>query len=371
MCRVRRPASTIPVRDGVIHSNSVGPQRPGARGRRVVRVNPKVAAIMANQHGLILRRQVLAMGVPPERLTALLRRGEWVHVWRGVYAVRALWDSLDEYRGRPLLRVRAASLNMSMPHVISHDSAALLHGIRLLDEPPRWVHITRFGVHGSRTKNGVKHHKAPYEPGQIVFVDGLPTLDVPRTAVDVCREHGGRAGLVACDSALQLVKDRSLLWAAVAPMRSWRHVTTVRACIEQADPGAESVAETLGRKLATELGLGPVETQFGLRDGGREAWCDLRIGRHLIEIDGHKKYRVVADGGLATSSADEVLWREKRRQDWVCGFKLGMSRVTWADLQPDRWEATKRRVLREALDTNARFGTSIDDLAPYIIRRLR
>jgi hypothetical protein len=326
---------------------------------------------MAKQHGLILCRQVMAAGVPPERLDVLLKQGEWVAAWRGVYCVRALWDSLDDYRGKPLLRVRAASLNMSMPHVISHDSAALLHGVRLLNEPPGFVHITRFGVHGSRTKNGVKHHKAPFTSEQIVFVDDLPTLDIPRTAVDVCREHGERAGIVSCDSALQLVGDRSLLWQAVDPMRNWRHVTTVRACIEIADAGAESVAESLGRKLVIDLGLGPVETQFGLRDGGREAWCDLRVGRQMVEIDGHKKYRSQAEGGLARSSGEDVLWREKQRQDWVCGFKLGMSRVTWAELQPDRWEATKRRVLRECLDTNARFGTSIEDLAPYIIRRAR
>jgi len=326
---------------------------------------------MAKQHGLILRRQAVARGMPPEQISALVRHCEWVAVWRGVYAVRALWESLDPYRGQPLLKVRAASLNMCVPHVISHDSAALLHGIRLLDEPPRWVHVTRFGVCGSRSKNGVKHHTAPFTHEQIVFVDDLPVLDVARTAVDVCREHGERGGLVACDSALQIVEDRSLLWQAVDPMRSWKYVTTARSCIELADPRAESVAESLGRKLGIELGLGPVEPQFGLRDGGREAWCDLRIGRHLIEIDGHKKYRPVEDGGLAKVSADEVLWREKQRQDWVCGFKLGMSRVTWAQLQPNQWEATKRRVLREALDTNARFGTSIEDLAPYIIRRRR
>jgi hypothetical protein len=217
----------------------------------------------------------------------------------------------------------------------------------------------------------VKHHKAPFTPEQIVFIDDLPTLDVARTAIDICREHGERAGLVSCDSALRLVEDRSLLWEAVDPMRSWSRVTVARACVEQADAGAESVAETLGRKLVRELGLGPVETQFGLRDGGREAWCDLRIGRHMVEIDGLKKYVGVDDGGLATSSGDDVLWREKRRQDWVCGFKLGMSRVTWSELQPDRWDATSRRVLREVLDTNARFGTSIDDLAPYVVRRRR
>jgi hypothetical protein len=48
-----------------------------------------------------------------------------------------------------------------------------------------------------------------------------------------------------------------------------------------------------------------------------------------------------------------------------------MSRIVWSEVQPETWEATQDRLLREIHDTNARFGTSIDDLAPYIIRRRR
>ena len=64
-----------------------------------------------------------------------------------------------------------------------------------------------------------------------------------------------------------------------------------------------------------------------------------------------------------------MLWREKQRQDFVCGFKLGMSRVTFVDLLPSKWQDTKRRIHRELLDTRARFGSNLDDLAPYIVRR--
>ena len=98
---------------------------------------------------------------------------------------------------------------------------------------------------------------------------------------------------------------------------------------------------------------------------------DFRIGRHLVEFDGWLKYQREGAGGYADRSADEVMWEEKRRQDWLCGFKLGMSRVVWSDLQPETWERTKARVLREILDTRARFGSSIDDLAAYVIRRPR
>ncbi|MBB6627343.1 type IV toxin-antitoxin system AbiEi family antitoxin domain-containing protein [Nocardioides sp. KIGAM211] len=326
---------------------------------------------MSSQHGLLLRRQALGTGMSPEEVRRRVRAGEWVAVRRGVYTTAALWECLDVYVGRPLLVVRAASLNSVMPHVISHDSAALLHGLPLVWSPPALVHVTRFGVLGHRTRHGVKHHQAPFRPEQVVLIDGLPVLDRARTAADLGREHGLKQGVAACDAALRLGDSRRDLAAAVEAMRSWPYVTPARAAVELADDGAESIGESLSRVLLTETGVGQVETQFGLRDRGVEAWCDLRVGRHVIEFDGRVKYRRVEDGGVAQRPVEDVVWLEKQRQDFICGFKLGMSRLVWADLQPDQWSRTQQRLLREIRDTDARFGTSIADLAPYVIRSPR
>ncbi len=54
-----------------------------------------------------------------------------------------------------------------------------------------------------------------------------------------------------------------------------------REAVELADHRADNVAESLSRLLVLELGVGPVEPQFGLREGSRVAWCDLRTrGKH-------------------------------------------------------------------------------------------
>jgi hypothetical protein len=60
---------------------------------------------------------------------------------------------------------------------------------------------------------------------------------------------------------------------------------------------------------------------------------------------------------------------EKHRQDWVCGFHLGMSRVVWDDLWGLRRQRTKARLRREFDASVARFGTDVGDLAPYRVRR--
>lgn len=332
---------------------------------------PRFAHYFATQHGLILRRQALAAGATPDEVDGMVRRGTWIPVRRGVYTTQSMWQELDPYVGRPRLEVWAATLKMQTPRLISHDSAAYLHGLDILEARPRLVHITRFGALGGRTRHGVKHHKAPFAEGQIDFVDGHPVLDIPRTVADIAREHGTRHGIVAAGSALRMGVTKPALRAAVAPMRCWPYVTKPRLSIELADPRCENPGEDLTKLMLEEVGLGVVHPQFGIQDRGRKAWVDFRVGRHLIEFDGKHKYQREEAGGYADSSPDEVVWREKKRQDWLCGFKLGMSRVVWADLQPDTWEATKQRLLREITDTNARFGTSIDDITPYVIRRRR
>ena len=111
-----------------------------------------------------------------------------------------------------------------------------------------------------------------------------------------------------------------------------------------------------------ELGIGSPETQFGLADGRREVWCDIRVARHVFEVDGLLKY---ADD---PEKARAVLRKEKERQDFISGFKLGVSRITARDCGPGR-AAALVRLAREFEDTCRRFGTSIEDLRPFIVPR--
>ena len=331
-------------------------------------MDPELARAFRRHDGLLTRPEALAAGVAPQQIARWLRSGAWTTVRHGVYAESAGWRALDPYRGQPRQVSRATSLVMTMPHVLSHDSAALEWDLPLLHRRAFMPHITRFGVHGSRTKAGVKHHRAGFESAQIDFVDGFPVLDRARTAVDLAREHGLDAGVVACDAALRQGVERSELAAAVEPMAYWPMVRTVRRAVELADPGAQTPGESLMRLLVLGLGLGPVESQFGLSDGRRTYWCDLRVGRHIFEFDGRVKYRPLEAGGVVRGSVEEVLWAEKVRSDWLGSLGLGMSRVYWEHLFGASRRATERRLLADVARTRARFGDDIADLAPYVVR---
>lgn len=321
-------------------------------------MSPRLRALCSEQRGVFTRRQAVECGCTERELkTRTGARGDWAIVRRGVYAERSLWDVLgadDRYR----LRVRAALLCASKPAVASGPSSAALLGIPL---SPHWmelVHVTRPGVTGSRTEGGVKHHLAAYPESDVVEVDGLSVLGLARTAVDIGRELGFTDGVIAADAALRLGATEEQLETVLHLMRSWPFVTRARQAAAVADGGAQSIGETLLRLLVLELGIGRPETQFVAVDRGRRAEVDLRVRRHLFEFDGKVKYLRREQGGVADLAPEEVVWREKQREDWLRNHDggYGMSRVVWAELLGRAREETKRRLAHDFAESQRRYG---------------
>jgi hypothetical protein len=324
-------------------------------------MHPSLHFLLQRQHGLVTHRQLLESGCHARDVRRLVTSGRLVSLRRGVYVDGDAWDAAERFRERPLLRVRAARMTLrSEAYVFSHDSAAVALRMGAPAPESALVHVSRVKVHGDAVRAGIKHHRAPFTDHHVVAVDGLRVLAPARTALDMAREHGRPAGLAACDAALRSGTTREALVSALAEMSCWPHSTTMRWCVAHADGGAESYLESLGRDLVIELGIGTPQTQFGLSDGHREVWGDLRVHRHLFEVDGGLKY---PDD---PAEARIVLRKEKARQDFIGGFKLGVSRITAYDCGAGR-DAARRRLQREYDDTCRRFGTSIDDLAPYVL----
>lgn len=319
-------------------------------------------AAVAQAGGVVTAARLRELGISGRVLAGWVRAGVLIPVRRGAYTTAELWSSWDEFRERPLARIRAAELTVQVPHVFSHDSAALLHRVPLLRPQEAPVHISRLEMRGTRTQYGIHHHGAKYGDHRVMEIADLPALDIPRTVVDIAREHGYRAGLVAADGAMQLGTARADLAAAAQEMGGWPHSLTVNAVVADADPGAESVIETLARELALEAGLGPVETQFPVRIATGVVWIDLRIGCHLIEADGRIKLQSIEAGGVADDPA-ESLWDERKRQHLVCAEGLGMTRLTYADHWGEARDRAKARLLAENAVTVRRFGT---ELPPHL-----
>lgn len=324
-------------------------------------MNTRARAKAASQSGLLTRREALDAGMLPSEITASIRHGELVVVRRGVYADATVWAALDVHRGRPRLEARAAVRTMHRGWVLSHDSAAHELGLELLRPAQPHVHITRPGFTSAWTRYGVKHHYARFRPSQLLEVDGFAVLDMARTAIDLGREHGEWAGVVACDSAMRHGVTRSALIEAHLPMDHWPHITKARAAVDFADPRAENAAESLSRILVAELGIGEPDAQFPVAIETGVAWCDIRVGNHLFEVDGRIKYQSKAHGGVAERQVEDVIWEEKKRERMVCAEGLGVSRILWEDLWGARREAAKARLRGEYAVTESRYGPQLDE----------
>jgi hypothetical protein len=328
-------------------------------------MNARVIALMSKQHGLVTRPQALRAGMAADQIDRLVRTKRWTVVRRGVYAETEFVATLHTVRERRMLADRAASMRIGSQHVMSHHSSAYPLDLDVLHERPAATHVTRLGIVGSHNRHGINHHRAPYSTDLLTEREGLVCLNGARTAADIGRAHGYRHCLVAGDSALRTGTTQAELDAVAEAMANWPFATVVRDAFASTSPDTDSIGETLSRELITELGHGVPEVQFGLTAEGRTAWCDLRLGRHIFEFDGRVKYQRVDEGGFASDSPDEVVWFEKGRQDFVCGFKLGMSRLIWHDVFGSARERTKERLVREYLETCNRFGTDISDLTTY------
>ena len=128
----------------------------------------------------MLRRQALAAGYSPAELRSLLRPGgEWCTARRGAYAEsRVIKDALSD-TDRLIAKDWAAHLVTRVPHVMSHDSAARLHRLPLIDSESAESHITRSRLSGTRNEHGIRHHISR-RPVSVDDVGGLVTTGMAR-----------------------------------------------------------------------------------------------------------------------------------------------------------------------------------------------
>lgn len=319
-------------------------------------MRPALRAHAVTQRGLVTRRQCEVAGYSTVELRQLTRvHGPWVVVRRAVYVERGVWEAATpaEQWG---LRDLAAHLTAVVDHVMSHDSSARSWTIPMLRPRRELCHLTREGVRGGRTEAGVSHHLTRCGLGEITVIRGLPVTTLARTGLDLAREHGLAMGVCALDDVRSRGVGLATLENELEVMQSWRGVRTVRRALDLSDPRAESIAESLARLLLVEMGFTDIDVGWPIRVGGTTYWTDLRVGCHLVEVDGLAKYAHRSSGGLADRPTREVLRDERRRQADICGEGLGMSRLMFDDLFGRAREALVVRLRREEAVTRDRYG---------------
>ena len=175
---------------------------------------PEHTALVLQQRfgqGPFSYREVVGHLVTAEELRAAVNRGLVLRIRRGEYAVGATFASslAPDVEGLKV-KVRAA-LDVVSGAVVSHHSAAVIHGLPEVGFPNRraLVSLTRPGDHHSRGE-GLAISGSGLLPDEIVEVDGMPITSIARTAVDLARLCGMPNALAITDAAARQMIGRGL-----------------------------------------------------------------------------------------------------------------------------------------------------------------
>jgi hypothetical protein len=133
------------------------------------------------QHGVVTRRQLLALGFGPRSIEHRLSNGRLHLVMRGVYAVG--WSDLSQKQ-----RWMAAVLACGDGAALSHHSAGALWGIA----PERTRHIDISVRRRCRIRRpGLRVRSRPaLARADLSSRDGIPVTSVVRTIIDLATELG-------------------------------------------------------------------------------------------------------------------------------------------------------------------------------------
>jgi hypothetical protein len=280
---------------------------------------------------LVLRRAALRRGFVDDEISRMRRRGTWTSLQRGAYIVGA--PSLGR-RARHLLVLQATLAGLRTPAVVSHASAAALHGLPLWGVSLQQVHITRRPPARTDSDRRLHSHAARLPDQDVVIIGSTPVTGVARTVVDLARTLPFAPALAVADAALRdLGITRADLSAVLEAASGSRGIRAARRVVAAADGRSESIGESRSRAILLQLGLPLPDLQVEVRraDGSLVGRCDFgwRSQRLLGEFDGRVKYgRLLRPG----QEPGDVVFAEKRREDALRDEDWGMVRWVWREL---------------------------------------
>jgi hypothetical protein len=262
-------------------------------------------------------------------------RGDLSRVRRGVYMGRAEWEGMspdDRYRAF----IHATLACSPTAPLLSHFSAAALRRLPVVGSWPDTVHTVVSDRSGGRSSGRYTRHRTTHEP-LVEIVDGARCTTLERTIVDVARTGWRATALAMADHALARGWTTSdALLEEDATLGPGRGSQLSRALLALADPGAANGGESFVRLLVHDAGFDAPRLQHRLEDGDGLIgfadfyWPDPGL---VLEFDGRRKYS--ADEFTNGAPAEDIVWREKRREDRIRSLGIRVVRATWEDLHGD------------------------------------
>ncbi|MDR6691747.1 hypothetical protein J2X55_002670 [Microbacterium sp. 1154] len=232
--------------------------------------------------------------------------------------------------------------------VVSHLSAAVVHGLPQYRFGERPVEVTLVGPAGGTSRAGLRRHLDALPEGDVVEAGGIVCTSLDRTVFDVARTAPWEMALTCADAALRREAASARRFDAEAQER-WRErmrervdrargrrgIRRARQVIEFADGRAELPGESVSRLQLHRIGFREIDLQVPVAGPrGSDYLVDIALGevRSFWEFDGEVKYRDATMRGGRTIEA--VVLDEKRREDWIRGVtQWRLCRGGFADIR--------------------------------------
>ncbi len=279
------------------------------------------------------RSTLLAGQLTAREISGLVTAGDLCRIRRGRYVVSDDWDAADEQQ-RHCVRARELACEVAGRAAVSHESAALLHGLSLPAGLSSRIHLTWPGSPGRSGTPNVTPHRGRPDAADLVHLDGAIVTSVARTVFDVGRLGIWDRAIAVADSALRLrLCSREDLDDVVRRNPSIPGRSRARRLIEFADGLSESVGESICRLRMAQLGL-PTPTLQSVVTG-LDRTTTYRVDfefaglRTVTEFDGKVKYGRLLKSGQTPGDA---AFAEKVREDRIRDTGRQFVRVVWADL---------------------------------------
>ena len=286
---------------------------------------------LAEDRGLVLAADLTRLGVSPRDVRQAVTDGRLVKVARGVYG--------RPQQNRPLhprelhsVRVRGVCARHPREAVVSHLSAAALHGLPLIGPWPDRVHLTVPGSTSGSASPGIFRHSPAIAPNEVI-VDGVRVTSLARTLVDVAATSSMLIGVTMVDAALFagfITKEALVDELERSGIRAGARRAS--ASIEFGDARAASPGESLTRVRTWQLGFEMPQLQVGV---------DTAIGHFDVdfgwescalfgEFDGAVKY--TREQFRAGRTVEQVVVDEKIREDAIrAETGRRFLRIVWAE----------------------------------------
>ena len=294
---------------------------------------------------LFLRSALIAEGISSDDIQRRRRRREWIALKPGVYVGTQDIKSLDD-RQRHVLLVAATLPGAPDDAVLSHLSAACLHGFNLWQPTLRAVQVTRPGSGGGHRRRSLHTFRASLDDDEVISLNGHRVTSPARTVVDLARLLPFEAAVCAADAALHdELTTFDELTAAVTRARRRPGMCGAREVINFSEARTESVGESRSRVAIWKAGLPRPEPQYRVRTAAGHVLARSDFGweefRTVGEFDGAQKYgRLLRHG----EPPGDRIYQEKLREDRIRDAGFQVVRWTWDEL--DHWDIVADRITR-------------------------